>query len=86
MSTYQQLQQKALGIAFILGIERSPDGTSSWVEGIFMAMAFALMVPVNLELSRVLGQGAPRLGIYCAATTVGLAFGIQSIRLNKSHG
>ena len=56
MNTYQTLQQKVLGLAFILGpllmtigaaiyllgIERSPDGTSSWVEGIFMAYGFLI--------------------------------------------
>ena len=90
MTTYQQLQQKALGLAFILaplllvtgavvyllGIERSLDGTTSWVEGIFMAFGMMLMPPVNLELARILGQRAPRLGIYCAATVLGLSFGI----------
>jgi hypothetical protein len=91
MNTYQNLQQKALGLAFILGpllitvgaaifllgIERSPDGTGSWVEGIFMAFGFLIMVPIYFELARILGQRAPLFGIICAVT--GLGWGIAVV-------
>ena len=82
MNTYQTLQQKVLGLAFILGpllmtigvvvylldIERSPDGTSSWVEGIFLGFGILIMVPAYFELARILGQRAPIFGIICAVT------------------
>ncbi len=88
--TYQTLQQKLLGLAFILGpllliigaavyllgIERSPDGTSSWVEGIFMAFGILLMVPAYLALAGILGQRAPFLGILLTVTGLGYAVGI----------
>lgn len=90
MTRYQQLAQKALGIAFIiaplllvigasvylLGVERSPDGTSSWVEGMFMGMAFILFVPVYLELCRKFGEDAPLSAIICAACVVGFGYGV----------
>ena len=88
--TYQTLQQKALGLAFILGpllmtigaaiyllgIERSPDGTSSWVEGIFLGFGALIMVPCYFELARILGQRAPVFGIICAVTGLGWAIGL----------
>ena len=90
MNTYQTLQQKVLGAAFILGpllmtvgagiyllgIERSPDGTSSWVEGIFMGFGVLIMVPCYFELARILGQRAPVFGIICAVTGLGWAIGL----------
>lgn len=91
MNTYQTLQQKALGLAFILGpllmtigaaiyllgIERSPDGTTSWVEGIFLAFGILLFVPTYFELARILGQRAPVFGIICAITGLGFAMGLM---------
>ena len=91
MNTYQNLQQKVLGLAFIggpllitvgatiylLGIERSPDGTTSWVEGIVMAFGFLIMVPIYFELARILGQRAPMFGIICTVT--GLGWGIAVV-------
>lgn len=88
MDTYQALQRKALGAAFVLGpllltlgaavyvlgIERSPDGTTSWVEGVLMAFGFLGFVPIYFELARVLGQRAPRFGIFCAIIGLGIAF------------
>ena len=90
MNSYQTLQQKVLGLAFILGpllmtigaaiyllgIERSPDGTSSWVEGIFLGFGALIMVPCYFELARILGQRAPVFGIICAVTGLGWAIGL----------
>jgi hypothetical protein len=91
VNTYQTLQQKAQGVAFILGpllitlgavvyllgVERSPDGTSSWVEGIFMAFGFLIMVPIFFELARVLGGRSPKFGIICAVTGLGIGLGVS---------
>jgi hypothetical protein len=88
MSHYEQLATKALGLAFILGpllltmgaavyllgIERSPDGTSSWVEGIFQAYAWPFMLPANLELARRLGRRAPRYALFCAVASLFIVF------------
>jgi hypothetical protein len=90
MNRYQSLQQKVLGLAFIvgplllamgmviylLGIERSLDGTASWVEGIFMAFGGLIMVPVFFELARILGQRAPIFGIICAVAGLSWALNI----------
>lgn len=91
MNTYQTLQQKTLGVAFILapllvvigtaaymlGIGVSPLGPYSWVDGIFMAYGFLIMIPVVLELSRILGQRAPIFGLICAI--LGLGWGMSII-------
>ena len=91
MNTYQTLQQKALGLAFILGplltivgsvaymmgIGLSPSNPYSWVDGIFMAYGFLIMIPVVWELSRILGQRAPMFGLICAI--LGLGWGISVI-------
>lgn len=91
MNTYQTLQQKMVGLAFILGplltiigsvaymlgIGRSPLSPYSWVDGIFMAYGFLIMIPVVLELSRILGQRAPIFGAICAI--LGLGWGISII-------
>jgi len=91
MNTYQTLQQKALGLAFILGpvllvigsaayvlgIGVSPFGTDSWVDGVFSAYGFLLMILVALELSRILGQRAPIFGIICAV--LGLGWGMSIV-------
>jgi hypothetical protein len=90
MNRYETLQQKALGLAFILapslmiigaaalvlGIGLTPFGTDSWVDGIFQALAFALMIPVSFELARLLGQRAPVLAIVCAAAALGWGMSI----------
>jgi hypothetical protein len=84
---YQTLQQKALGLAFILGpllltigaaayvlgIGLTPFGTDSWVDGIFQAYGFVIMVPILFELARILGQRAPIFGIICAVAGLGWA-------------
>ena len=91
MNTYQTLQQKMVGLAFILGplltivgsvaymlgIGRPPLSPYSWVDGIFMAYGFLIMIPVVLELSRILGQRAPIFGLICAI--LGLGWGISII-------
>lgn len=91
MNTYQTLQQKMVGLAFIvgplltivgsvaylLGIGLSPIGPYSWVDGIFMAYGFMIMIPVVLELSRILGQRAPIFGLICAI--LGLGWGMSII-------
>lgn len=88
MNTYQTLQQKALGLAFILGplllvidaavyvlgIGLTPFGTDSWVGAIFFGYGVMLMIPVFLELARILGQRAPVFGIICAIAGLGWAF------------
>ncbi|HMO58923.1 MAG TPA: hypothetical protein PKA05_01230 [Roseiflexaceae bacterium] len=88
MDTYQVLQRKAIGIAFVLGpllltlgalvyllgIERSPDGTTSWIEGVLMAFGFVGFVPIYFELARILGRHSPRFGMFCAVTGLGIVF------------
>jgi hypothetical protein len=88
MNTYQTLQQKMLGLAFILGplllvigaavyilgIGLTPFGTDSWVDAIFFGYGVMLMIPVFLELARILGQRAPVFGIICAIAGLGWAF------------
>lgn len=90
MTTYEQYSKKALGLALIvapallvagalallLDIGVSVFGVSSWVEGIFMSIAFLLFVPIYLGLSSLLGKSAPRLGLLCAVLGVGIGFGI----------
>lgn len=88
MTRYEQLVTRLTGIAYILaptffvlgaaayllGIARSPDGTSSWVEGIFMAWGTIVMVPVLLDLARRLGERAPKLALFCTITAPCFAF------------
>lgn len=90
MNTYQTLQQKALGLAFILGpllailggvafmlgIGLSSRG-DSWVWGTFLAYGCLIMIPVVLELSRILGQRAPIFGLICAI--LGLGWGMSIV-------
>ena len=85
MNTYQTLQQKALGLAFILGplllvigaaayvlgIGLTPFGTDSVVDAIFLGYGVMLMIPVFLELARILGQRAPVFGVICAIAGLG---------------
>lgn len=88
MNTYQTLQQKMVGLAFILGplltivgsvaymlgIGLSSRG-DSWVDGTFSAYGFLIMIPVVWELSRILGQRAPMFGLICAI--LGLGWGMS---------
>ncbi len=90
MTRYQQLEQKALGIAFIAGpllltigallflldIGLNYDGVSSWVEGVFDAYAFLIFVPIYFNLARMLGERTPLFGIICAITGLGIGFGV----------
>ena len=91
MNTYETLQQKALGLAFVLapllmvigsaayvlGIGLTPFGTDSWVDGVFAAYGFLLMIPVTFELARILGQRAPVYGLICAI--LGLGWGMSTV-------
>lgn len=91
MNRYRSLQQKALGLAFILapllmvigsaayvlGIGLTPFGTDSWVDGILSAYAFLIMIPVSFELARILGQRAPVFGLICAI--MGLGWGMSTV-------
>lgn len=91
MNTYETLQQKALGLAFVLapllmvigsaayvlGIGLTPFGTDSWVDGVFAAYGFLLMIPVTFELARILGQRAPVFGLICAI--LGLGWGMSTV-------
>lgn len=90
MNTYQNLSNRLLGIAFIiaplllfsgamaflLGIGVTSYGTASWVEGVLMACAFMLFVPIYLALCRMLGERAPYLAVVCTAFSVGIGFGV----------
>lgn len=62
---------------YVLGIGLTPFGTDSWVDGIFQAYGFVIMIPVLFELARILGQRAPIFGIICAIA--GLGWGIFTI-------
>ncbi|MCL4262282.1 MAG: hypothetical protein KJ069_03675 [Anaerolineae bacterium] len=100
MSRFDQYQQRLLGLAFIVGplllitaaltflsgIGLSSHGVSSWVEGVLMALAFLLFVPIYLHLARVLGQRAPRLGLICTVTGLGIGLSMvpASIRLTQA--
>jgi hypothetical protein len=82
MTRYDQLQQTALGLAFILGpilmlaaavtfvlgIKVTPDGLGSVTEGVFGVYGVILFIPIYLELARRLGQTSPVFGICCAIT------------------
>lgn len=90
MSRYDQYVTKLTGVTYILapllmvlgaavyvsGMQRSADGTSSWVEGILLGFGILMMVPVIFDLARRLGQRAPRLAIFCAVTGLGMALGV----------
>lgn len=99
MSRFDQMQHKLLGLAFIvgplllvsaaltfqLGVGMSSHGVSSWVEGVLMTLAFLIFVPIYLHLARVLGQRAPRLGLVCTVTGLGIGLSMipASIRLTQ---
>lgn len=90
MSRFDQMQHKLLGLAFIvgplllvsaaltfrLGIGLSSHGVSSWVEGVLMTLAMLIFVPIYLHLARVMGQRAPRLGLVCTVTGLGIGLGM----------
>jgi hypothetical protein len=100
MSRFDQYQHKLLGLAFIvgplllvsaaltfrLGIGLSSHGVSSWVEGVLMTLAMLIFVPIYLHLARVLGQRAPRLGLVCTITGLGIGLGIvpASVRIMQA--
>jgi hypothetical protein len=100
MSRFDQMQFKLLGLPFIVGplllvsaaltflagIGLSSQGVSSWMEGVLMTLAFLLFVPIYLHLARVLGQRAPRLGLVCTITGLGIGLGMipSSIRLTQA--
>lgn len=88
MNRYQTLQQKMLGLAFILGpllfvigaaayvlgIGLTPFGTDSWADAIFITYGGLVMIPVYFELARILGQRTPIFGIIGAVA--GLCWGL----------
>lgn len=100
MSRFDQMHHKLLGLAFIvgplllvsaafafrLGVGMSSHGVSSWVEGVLMTLAFLIFVPIYLHLARVLGQRAPRLGLVCTVTGLGIGLGMvpASIRMTQA--
>ncbi len=94
MNTYQTLQQKALGLAFmlgpllltvaaitfVLGINVTPDGVGSVTEGVIGYYGLILFIVVYLELARLLGQKAPYFGLFCALTgLLGAACGVMAM-------
>lgn len=93
MTTYQTLQQKALGLAlilgpvlitmaaitFVMGINITPDGVGSVTEGIIGYYGTILFILIYLELARLLGQKAPYFGIFCGLTgLLGAACGVMA--------
>jgi hypothetical protein len=100
MSRFNQLQHKLLGIAFIvgplllvmgaaafvLGIGLSSHGVSSWVEGVFMVLAFLFFVPLYLHLAALMGERAPVFGLICTITGLGIGLGMvpSSIRITQA--
>ena len=91
MNTYETMQRKAMGLAlilgpllmvlgsaaYVLGIGLTPFGTDSWVDGLFSAYGFLLMIPVSFELARILGQRSPVFGLICAI--LGLGWGMSAV-------
>ena len=79
---YKNLQQKALGLAFIfgpilitaaavvfiLGINPTLDGVGSVTEGVIGFYGSILLILIYLELAKLLGQRSPYFGIFCALT------------------
>lgn len=100
MSRFDQMQHKLLGLAFIvgplllvsaalsfrLGIGLTSYGVSSWVEGVLMTLAMLIFVPIYLHLARVMGQRAPRLGLVCTVTGLGIGLGMvpASVRITQA--
>ena len=87
MNAYQTLQQKALGLAFILaplllvlggaafvlGIGLTPFGTDSVVDAVLFGYGAMLMIPVFLELAHP-GPARPSLRLICAVAGLFWAF------------
>lgn len=96
MSRFDQYQQKLLGLAFIvgplllvsaaltfrLGVGLTSYGVSSWVEGVLMTLAMLIFVPIYLHLARIMGERAPRLGLICTITGLGIV--PASIRITQA--
>lgn len=90
MNRYDMLQQKLVGVAFVLaplamvigtsafamGIGLAPSGKSSWVMSVFNSWGYLLMIPVVLTLARILGGQAPIFGIICAILGIGWGMSI----------
>lgn len=90
MSRYDHLVTKLTGLTYILapllmvlgaavyvlGIQRSADGTTSWVEGILLGFGIFMLVPISLDLARRLGRRAPRLALFCAVAGPGIGLGV----------
>jgi hypothetical protein len=88
MKSYQTLQRKLVGLAFVLGpllmvigaltyvlgIGLIPSGQDSWINSVLMIYGGLVMIPVYFELARLLGQRAPIYGAICAIA--GLSWGL----------
>jgi hypothetical protein len=82
MSRYDHLARRATGvacilgpllltfgaIAFVLGVNVTPDKVGSVTEGVIGYYGAILFVLVYLELARLLGQKSPYFGILCGFT------------------
>lgn len=80
MNRYQRLQERAIGLAFllgpllligaalmfVLGINILPDSVASLTEGVFGYYSAILFIVINLRLAWMLGQEAPVFGLVCA--------------------
>lgn len=71
MSTYQQLMQKFLGVAFVAGPLLWFAGSlfmplgNLGVGGMIAPFGVALLIPVFMELGHWIGQAQPRYGFIC---------------------
>ncbi len=71
MNRYQQLMQKFLGFAFIIGPLLYFIGTlfmplgNLGIGGMIAPFGVALMIPVFMEMGRWIGQVQPRYGFVC---------------------
>lgn len=88
MTSYQTLQRKLVGLAFILGpllmvigavtyvlgIGLIPSGEDTWINSVLMIYGGLVMIPVYFEMARLLGQRAPIFGAICAVA--GLSWGL----------
>jgi hypothetical protein len=82
MSRYQELRQRALGVAFLLGpilfiaaalvfvmgVNLNPDGVGSRTEGLLGFYGAILFIPIYLELARMLGERRPVFGLITTVT------------------
>lgn len=92
MSRYDSLQNRMVGIAFILGpllmlaaalsvtfeIGVNDGGQESAVDGVLLAYSMVCFVAINLTLSRVIGERSPRFGIFMAVLSLLGALGIAA--------